>query len=83
MGIVVFHRSSHERHRDPKGNRPELPTDTSWYEDQSCRFEIDFALPDAALIEFTRQQIKELPGYREVSAWRRQQLEAIQQGLVN
>ena len=69
--------------RDPEGNRLELFTDTPWHVNQPCRFEIDFALPNAALIEFTRQQIKDLPGYREVSAWRRQHVEAIQPGLVN
>ncbi len=57
--------------RDPENNRLELFTDTPWHVNQPCRFEVDFALTNADLVEFTRQKIKELPGFRDVEDWRR------------
>jgi catechol 2,3-dioxygenase len=63
--------------RDPEDNRLELFTDTPWHVNQPCRFEVDFALADAELSDFTDQQIKHLPGYRELSAWHWQHVEAI------
>jgi catechol 2,3-dioxygenase len=49
--------------RDPEDNRLEIFTDTPWHVSQPCRFEIDLQLSDDLLIEFTRQQIQNLPGY--------------------
>lgn len=63
---------------DPEGNRLELFTDTPWHVDQPCRFEIDLGLDDAALIEFTRQKISKLPGFREVESWRAQHAASLQ-----
>lgn len=66
--------------RDPEGNRLELFTDTPWHVDQPCRFEIDFSLPDAELIECTQRQIQDLPGYRDVSLWRAAHADSIGAG---
>ena len=49
--------------RDPEDNRLEIFTDTPWHVNQPCRFEVDLQLPDDVLVEFTRQQIRNLPGY--------------------
>jgi len=64
--------------RDPEQNRLELFTDTPWHVDQPCRFEVDLGLDDAALIEFTRLKIRNLPGFREVEAWRSEHVAALQ-----
>ena len=56
--------------RDPENNRLELFTDTPWYVDQPCRFEIDFGLSNKELLEFTEHKIRNLPGFRKVEDWR-------------
>ncbi len=56
--------------RDPEGNRLELFTDTPWHVDQPCRFEVDFALEDEALTEFTLHKIRDMPGFCSVQDWR-------------
>ena len=56
--------------RDPEGNRLELFTDTPWHVNQPCRFEIDFALTNTELQEFTEHSIRGLPGFAKVEAWR-------------
>jgi catechol 2,3-dioxygenase len=56
--------------RDPEGNRIELFTDTPWHVNQPCRFEINLDLSDQELLEFTKNKIKNLPGFRDVDDWR-------------
>jgi catechol 2,3-dioxygenase len=56
--------------RDPENNRLELFTDTPWHVNQPCRFQVDFAMPNKELHEFTELKIKDLPGFIEVSKWR-------------
>ena len=56
--------------RDPEGNRLELFTDTPWHVNQPCRFEIDFSLSNDALLEFTENRIRALPGFAETRVWR-------------
>ena len=55
---------------DPENNRLELFTDTPWHVNQPCRFEVDFAVSNEELREFTEQKIKDLPGFVEVHKWR-------------
>ena len=55
--------------RDPEDNRLELFTDTPWHVDQPCRFEIDFDQSNDKLIEFTENQIRDLPGFKAISEW--------------
>jgi catechol-2,3-dioxygenase len=55
---------------DPEDNRLELFTNTPWHVNQPCRFEVDFAMSNEELLEFTEHRIKELPGFVEVSKWR-------------
>ncbi len=69
--------------RDPEENRLELFTDTPWHVNQPCRFEIDFALSDEELLEFTGQKIKNLPGYRKVEDWRQSHAAAVGCGGEN
>lgn len=63
--------------RDPEDNRLELFTDTPWHVNQPCRFEIDFALSDKELLEFTRQKIANLPGFKEVEDWRKSHINSV------
>ena len=56
--------------RDPEGNRLELFTDTPWYVNQPCRFDIDLGLSNEELLRTTESRIKDLPGFREVEHWR-------------
>jgi len=56
--------------RDPEDNRLELFTDTPWHVNQPCRFEVDFAMSNEELLEFTERRIKDLPGFVEVNKWR-------------
>ena len=62
---------------DPEGNRLELFTDTPWHVNQPCRFEINFALSDEKLMEFTEQKIKDLPGFQAVEDWRQSHIQSI------
>lgn len=55
---------------DPEGNRLEVFTDTPWHVDQPCRFEVDLAMSNEELLEFTEHEIKNLPGFIEVNKWR-------------
>lgn len=55
---------------DPENNRLELFTDTPWHVNQPCRFEVDFAMSNAELLEFAQQKIKDMPGFVEVTQWR-------------
>jgi len=57
--------------RDPENNRFEIFTDTPWHVNQPCKFIVDFELPDEELIKFTKNKIKELPGYSVVSEWKK------------
>ena len=56
--------------RDPEDNRLEFFTDTPWHVNQPCRFEVDFAMSNEELLEFTERRIEGLPGFEEVSKWR-------------
>jgi catechol-2,3-dioxygenase len=56
--------------RDPEENRLELFTDTPWHVNQPCRFEINLDLSNEALLEFTENRIKHLPGFRVMDDWR-------------
>ena len=69
--------------RDPEENRLELFTDTPWHVNQPCRFEIDLALSDEELLEFTGQKIKNLPGYSKVEDWRLSHAAAVVSGDEN
>ncbi len=55
---------------DPENNRLELFTDTPWYVNQPCRFEVDFEVSDKELLEFTEQKIKGMPGFVEATKWK-------------
>ncbi|MEO1209597.1 MAG: VOC family protein [Cyanobacteria bacterium J06638_20] len=63
--------------RDPEGNRLELFTDTPWYVNQPCRFDIDFELSNEELFEFTENRIKDLPGFRKVNDWKASHIKAV------
>ena len=63
--------------RDPEDNRLELFTETPWHVNQPCRFEIDFALPNGKLLEFTEHKIKDLPGFRAVNDWKKSHIDSI------
>jgi len=56
--------------RDPEGNRLELFTDTPWHVNQPCRFEVDFAMSDEELLEFTQLSIRDLPGFARMEEWK-------------
>ncbi|WP_462171670.1 VOC family protein [Pseudoalteromonas xiamenensis] len=55
--------------RDPENNRFEIFTDTPWYVNQPCKFEVDFDLSDEKLIDFTHSKIKSMSGYTNASNW--------------
>lgn len=55
--------------RDPENNRFEIFTDTPWYVNQPCKFEVDFDLSDEKLIEFTHNKIQQMSGFTVVSQW--------------
>jgi catechol-2,3-dioxygenase len=57
--------------RDPENNRFEIFTDTPWHVNQPCKFTVDLDLSDEQLIQFTENEIKNLPGYSIVSEWKR------------
>jgi catechol 2,3-dioxygenase len=57
--------------RDPEYNRLELFTDTPWHVNQPCRFEVDLAMSNDELQKFTERRIKDMPGFVEVSKWRK------------
>ena len=48
--------------RDPEGNRLEIYTPTPWHVPQPFRVAIDLTLSDEAIVEGTREQLKDLPG---------------------
>lgn len=56
--------------RDPEENRLELFTDTPWHVSQPCRFPVDLGLNDDALIAFTENKIRNLPGFKPAEEWR-------------
>lgn len=56
--------------RDPENNRFEIFVDTPWHVDQPCKFVIDLELPDEELTQFTKNAIKDLPGYSIASEWK-------------
>ena len=56
--------------RDPEGNRLEIFTDTPWYVNQPCKFDIDLNLSEQALLEYTEQQIKDRPGFQAYDDWK-------------
>ena len=63
--------------RDPERNRLELFTDTPWYVNQPCRFNVNFELSNQELFEFTENKIKDLPGFRNVEDWRTSHSKAV------
>ena len=56
---------------DPEGNRTEAFVDTPWYIDQPFGVPFDIALDDEAIHRFTEDLIKDEPGFRPLSEWRR------------
>jgi hypothetical protein len=68
--------------RDPEDNRLELFTDTPWHVNQPCRFEVDFAMSNEELLEFTERRIKDLPGFVEVSKWRESHSKTVNEKAV-
>lgn len=58
--------------RDPEGNRVELFIDTPWYVTQPLRIRFDFATSDEALMRWTEETARALPGFRPVGDWRRE-----------
>ena len=63
--------------QDPEDNRLEVFSDTPWHVDQPCRFEIDFNLSDEKLIEFTKNTIQTLPGFKPVSDWKKSHVDSV------
>ncbi|MES2183451.1 MAG: VOC family protein [Pseudomonadota bacterium] len=55
--------------RDPEGNRIEVFIDTPWYCSQPCRERIDLAQSDEALMAWTEQLVRSLPGFRPREDW--------------
>ena len=67
---TVSHGSSWSIYfRDPENNRFEIFTETPWYVNQPCKFEVDFELSDEMLIEFTHNKIQRMPGYTVATKW--------------
>ena len=58
--------------RDPEGNRIELFVDTPWYVTQPVRIPFDFAQSDEALLRWTEETARNLPGFRPVAQWERE-----------
>jgi catechol-2,3-dioxygenase len=58
--------------RDPEGNRIELFVDTPWYVTQPVRIPFDFAQSDEALMRWTEETARKLPGFRPVAQWERE-----------
>ncbi len=56
--------------RDPENNRIELFFDTPWHVNQPCKFQIDLSLPVNDLLEMTRDNISNLPGFVEIDKWK-------------
>ena len=56
--------------RDPEENRLEVFVDTPWHVAQPCRFPVDLSLSDEALLVWTEEQIRKLPGFCNVDEWR-------------
>ena len=65
---------------DPERNRFEVFTDTPWHINQPCRFEVDLDLNDDELFEYTKQKIRDLPGFTEVETWRQSHVENVRKG---
>ena len=55
--------------RDPEDNRIEIFTQTPWHTTQPCRFDVDYAKPDAALKEATRADASKLAGFIATEDW--------------
>ncbi len=55
--------------RDPENNRFEIFCDTPWYVNQPCKFSVDITKTDEELIEFTKNKIKDMPGFTDATAW--------------
>lgn len=55
--------------RDPENNRFEIFTETPWYVNQPCKFEVNFDLSNEQLIEFTHNKVKEMSGFTIASKW--------------
>ena len=55
--------------RDPENNRFEIFTDTPWYVNQPCKFEVDFTMTDDELISYTEDIVKTLPGFTIADDW--------------
>ena len=56
--------------RDPEGNRVELLVDTPWYVAQPCRIPVDLSLPDDELWASIEKQVRTMPGFKPMAAWR-------------
>ena len=55
--------------RDPENNRLELFFDTPWYCQQPCREPIDLNQSDRAILAYTEQLARTLPGFKSRAAW--------------
>ena len=68
---TVSHGSSWSIYfRDPENNRFEIFTETPWYVNQPCRFEVDLNLSDKELLEFTLKKIETMSGFTNEIEWR-------------
>jgi catechol-2,3-dioxygenase len=55
--------------RDPEENRFEIFTDTPWYVNQPCKFQVNLELSDEDLIQFTKNKIENMSGFSVVAEW--------------
>ncbi|WP_231731534.1 VOC family protein [Colwellia sp. TT2012] len=55
--------------RDPEGNRFEIFTDTPWYVNQPCKFDINLEQTDEALMQYTLDKIKNMAGFLAAEEW--------------
>jgi catechol-2,3-dioxygenase len=56
--------------RDPETNRFEIFTDTPWYVNQPCKFQVNLAVTDEDLIQYTKNKIENMPGFSVVDDWK-------------
>ena len=57
---------------DPEGNRTEAFVDTPWFIDQPFGEPFDISLGDETIHRLTEKLIKDKPGFRPLSDWRRE-----------
>lgn len=63
--------------RDPEGNRLEVFADTDWYIHQPIKNALDFRLSDTEIRDETQRYCIDQPGFRPMSAWRKEIAEKI------